>query len=167
MGKLQSHDRKGENEVCQKAEPLLHLLERRSESRKIFIKNRCLHPECAETHHTSLHDYFKKKVEETAVKDAKVRMSKLAQVQKIYLQIVPIKVRATHGEYISTYALLDTGSERTLIRSDFAKRLNLRKNSKIVNISSIKDSGELINVDEVKLYVMDGKNTSTFYINKA
>ena len=66
-------------------------------------KNRYLHPECVETHHTSLHDYFKK-VEETAVEDAKVCMSKLPQVQNIYLQIVLIKVRATNGEYISTYA---------------------------------------------------------------
>ena len=81
---------------------------------------------------------------------------------------MPIKVRATSGEYISTYASLDPGSERTLICSDFAKKKkNLRKNSKIVNFSSIKDSGELINVDEVKLYIIDEENTSSFQINKA
>ena len=80
---------------------------------------------------------------------------------------MPIKVRATSGEYISTYALLDPGSERTVICSDFAKKKNLRKNSKIVNFSSIKDSGELINVDEVKLYIIDEENTSSFHINKA
>ena len=34
---------------------------------------------CAKIHHTSLHDYFKKKVEET-LEDAKVWMSKLPQV---------------------------------------------------------------------------------------
>ena len=78
-----------------------------------------------------------------------------------------IKVRATNGEYISTYGLLDTGSGSTLIHSDFAKRLNLRKNCNIVNISSIKDSVELINVDEVKLYVIDEENTSSFHIKKA
>ena len=47
-------------------------------------KNRCHHPECAETHHRFLCDYFKKKVEETAMEDAKVYMSKLPQVQNIY-----------------------------------------------------------------------------------
>ena len=47
------------------------------------------------------------------------------------------------------------------------KKKNLRKNSKIVNFSSIKDSGELINVDEVKLYIIDEENTSSFQINKA
>ena len=60
------------------------------------------------------------------MEDAKVCMSKLPQVQNIYLQTVPIKVRATNGEHISTYALLDTRCESTLIRSDFAKRLNLQ-----------------------------------------
>ena len=39
MGKLQSHDQKGENEVCQKVEPLFQLLERGSQSRKMSIKN--------------------------------------------------------------------------------------------------------------------------------
>ena len=57
-------------------------------------------------------------------------------------------------------------SESTLIRSGFAKRLNLWKNSKIVNISSIKEFGELLNADEVKLYVIDEENTSRFHINK-
>ena len=47
-------------------------------------KNRCHHPKCAETHHRFLHDYFKKKVEETAMEDVKVYMSKLPQVQNIY-----------------------------------------------------------------------------------
>ena len=94
-------------------------------------------------------------------------MSKLPIVQNLYLQNVLIKVRVTNGEYISTYAFLDIGSKSTLIRSKFAKRLNLWENSKLVNISSIKDSGELINVDEVELYVTDEVHTSSFHINKA
>ena len=40
-------------------------LKRDHRAEKCPSKNRCLHPECAETHHTSLHDYFKKKVEAT------------------------------------------------------------------------------------------------------
>ena len=74
-------------------------------------------------------------------------------------------MRATNGEY--TYALLDTGCKSTLTHSDFAKRLNLRKNSNTVNITSTKDSEELINVDEVELYVTDEENTSSLHINKA
>ena len=101
------------------------------------------------------------------MEDAKVCMSKLPQVQNIYLRIVPIKVRATNGEYTSTYVLLDPVSESTLIRRDFAKTLNLRKNSNIVNISSIRDSRGLLNEDEIKSYVIDEENTSIFYIYKA
>ena len=94
-------------------------------------------------------------------------MYKLPQVRNIWPQIVPIKVRAADGEYISNYALLDTEMESTLIRSDFAKGLNVRKNCKIVNISNIKDSRELVNVDEVELYVTDEEIKSSFDINKA
>ena len=134
-----------------------NLLKKDHRAEKSPSKNRCLHQECAETSQPSFYNYFKK-VEETAVEDTKVCMSELPQVQNIYLKIAPIKGRATHGEYISTYALLDTRSESTLIRSDFTRRLNSRKNSKIVNISSIRDSGELINEDKVKLYVIDKEN---------
>ena len=63
-----------------------------------------------------------------------------------------------------SYALLDTGSQSTLVCSDFVKRLNLRKNFKIVNITSIIDLGELFLVDEVKLHVMDVENTSRFHM---
>ena len=55
MLKLQSHNRKGEIEVCQKAEPLVQLLER---PEKCPSKNKCFHPECAETHYKSLHDFL-------------------------------------------------------------------------------------------------------------
>ena len=119
-------------------------------------KNRCHHPKCAETHHRFLHDYFKKKVEETAMEDVKVYMSKLPQVQNIY-RLRLSKWEQQNGEYISTYALLDTGNESTLIHKDFAKKIKL---------SSIEDSGELINVDEVNLYLIDEENTSSFHINK-
>ena len=61
---------------------------------------------------------------------------------------------------------MDIGRKNTLILSDFAKRLNFRKNPKIVNISNIKGFVELLNVDEVKLYVIDEENTSSFHINK-
>ena len=108
--------------------------------------------------------FCKKNPEEiTAVENAKVCMSKLPQVQNIYPKIALIETRATKGEHISTYSLLDTGSESTMIRKDFSKRLNLRKNSKIVNISSIKYSGELV----IKLYVIDEEDTPNFHINKA
>ena len=43
-----------------------------------------------------------------------------------------------------TYALLDTGSESTLIRGDFMRKLRLKGKAKIVNISSIRDTGKAI-----------------------
>ena len=65
-------------------------LKRGHRTEKCLSKNRYLHPKCVETHHTSLHNCFKKKVEETTVEDAKVCKSKLPQVQNIYLNILQL-----------------------------------------------------------------------------
>ena len=40
--------------------------------------------------------------------------------------------------------MLDTGSESTLIRGDFMRKLRLKGKAKIVNISSIRDTGKAI-----------------------
>ena len=80
----------------------------------------------------------------------------------MFLQIVPVKVKPKGGRFISTYALLDSGSESTLVQEDFLKRLDLEGKTKLVNISSIRDAGETIRVKEVKLQIVDHGNTSIF-----
>ena len=55
-------------------------------------------------------------------KTLKCASQKIPKVQNIYLLIVPINVKTVNGRYVSTYALLDTGSESTLVRRHFAKR---------------------------------------------
>ena len=47
------------------------------------------------------------------------------------------------------------------------KRLDLEGKTKLVNISSIKDTGENIRVKEVKLQILDHGNTSIFHIDGA
>ena len=137
-------------------------------SDKCTSKNRCLQTDCAELHHTSLHDYFKKKSkDDTEDYEKKVYVSKTSATQKIFLEIVPVKVKSSNGSFLSTYALLDTGRESTLIRADFARKLKLKGKAKRVIISSIKDSGENINVQEVEIQVIDNNNTSSFVIKEA
>ena len=64
------------------------------------------------------------------------------------------------GETISTFALLDNGSQSTLIREDFVKQLKLKGCSRTINISSIKDDLESVKVKEIslKIYDIDHKN---------
>ena len=72
-----------------------------------------------------------------------------------FLQIVPVKVMKNNGETIITSALLDNGSQSTLIREDFAKQLKLKRNFRTRNISSIKDELESVKVKEINLKIYD------------
>ena len=58
---------------------------------------------------------IKKKVDDTDKENTKVCMSKTAKHQAAFLQIVPVNVKSKGGRFISTYALLDSGSESTLV----------------------------------------------------
>ena len=70
--------------------------------------------------------------------------------ERIFLQIVPVKVTKNDSETISIFALLENGSQSTLIREDFAKQLKLKRYSRTINISSIKDEPESVKVKERK-----------------
>ena len=61
--------------------------------------------------------------------------------------MVLVKVIKNDGETISTFTLLDNGSQSTLIREDFAKQLKLKGYSRAISISSIADEQESVKVD--------------------
>ena len=63
-------------------------------------------------------------------------------------------------EIISTFLLLDNGSQSTLVREDFAKYPNLKRYSRTINITRTKDEPESVNVKEITLKIchMDDKN---------
>ena len=106
-------------------------------------KNTCNTSDCDKKHHTSLHDHFISVKKEEGKDDAAdlpatvdsdasngvkethhsghVRSKK----KDTYLMIVPVVLRSPIGEDIFTYALLDDGSESSLLRKDIARRLQL------------------------------------------
>ena len=75
------------------------------------------------------------------------------------MQIVPVKVHGKGNGTFDTYALLDSGSQSTLIRDDDAKRLGLKGKRKFVHIATVKDQAESIQVEEfgVKVSSRDGE----------
>ena len=83
--------------------------------------------------------------------ETKVGISKTAKQQAVFLQIVPVKAKSKGGNFISTHALLDSGSGSTLTRAGVWKRLELDGTTKLVITSSVKNTGETIRVKEVKL----------------
>ena len=63
---------------------------------------------------------------------------------KVNLQIVPVQISNSAWKREKIYALLDTGSQSTLIRENFAAELKLYRNKTKIKMSSIKDEAESI-----------------------
>ena len=127
-------------------------------------KNTCFRHGCKEKHHTTLHDYFLEKRTSGENKNDN-RNNEIFHAltgtspRSIYLQIVPVKVHGKGNVTFDTYALLDSGSQSTLIRDDVAKRLGLKGKRKFIRIATVKDQAESIQVEEfgVKVSSRDGE----------
>ena len=118
-------------------------------------RNTCFISGCSDKHHTSLHEHFttqeKGTKEEKSSYNAMVRSAK----KDIFLQVVPVVLHgSTDTQTVTTYALLDDGSESTLLRADIAKKLHLRGNRQFLNVSTVVEkSREPIPSTEVELNV--------------
>ena len=58
----------------------------------------------------------------------------------VYLQVVPVRVKNERGFWVETYAMLDTGSQCTLITKSLCKELNLQGRKSKINFGTIRDS---------------------------
>ena len=144
---------------------------------KCKSKNTCFKEGCSAKHHTTFHDYFplkrkkRDKDRKNHVKDGSKSTKKEGEIVKVntyntskvskrvFLQIGPVNVK-NDGETISNFTLLVHGSQSTFIREDFIKQLKLKRYSRTINISSIRDEPETVKVKEMSLmiYDMDHKN---------
>ena len=127
-------------------------------------KRHCFTEGCQKRHHTSLHDSLKGK---PPVKSKHDEIPKLVDstvgVMKgnrhVYLQIVPVKVtnRLNHKSSY-TYALLDGGSQCTIIKKSLCMKLGLNGRLEQLNVGTFKDD-EKITTKIVSLNVssQDGK----------
>ena len=59
---------------------------------------------------------------------------------QVYLQVVPVRVVNARGSWIDTYAMLDTGSQCTLITKSLCDELNLQGKKTKINFGTIRDS---------------------------
>ena len=142
-------------------------------------KHRCYVKSCKSKHHTSLHDALSKNNDSTikSLTDSKksdksrdgsndsTEKSKTSKVnctssnRHVYLQVVPVRIRNSRGQYVSTYALLDPGSQCTIIRKDISDKLNLPGIPLKVDIGTVMDKGQTTKIKEVEfeLTSMDGQ----------
>ena len=84
--------------------------------------------------------------------------------KRVLMQILPVKVKTIDGRTM-TYALLDNGSQSTLIRSDFVKGSALKGYKKTISISSAIDEVEEVKVEEVSLRIQDVKEENELHIS--
>lgn len=137
-------------------------------------KNSCFETGCSERHHTMLHKYFtgekhtdkSKKPEAPFPKfSGETQLSDLTK-GTVYLSVVPVQLVGSGSAIVSTYSLLDSGSQSTLLQQDIAKRLKLRTVRKTISISAIKDTGKPLKVQETALEVESKENGSKIQISQ-
>ena len=118
-------------------------------------RGRCLAKGCKKRHHTVLHEYFSaskynenqsSKGDEPDDKEIDVSDKSTGEfngmvrgTSEVYLQVVPVVLHANNRKY-RTYALLDSGSQFTLIRASVAKRLKLHGEKKNIGYETVKEN---------------------------
>ena len=73
----------------------------------------------------------------------------------VYLQILPVKVHSPDGLCIDTFAMLDTGSQATLVRKTVADRLGLRGPEFDLNLGHISGVAQARKSQRVRFAMSD------------
>ena len=136
---------------------------------KCKSKHTCSKNDCSAKHHTTLiqifHEYFLSNQTDRSKKRRKEDPKQNLNIKRI--QILPVKVK-TIGGRTTTYALVDNGSQITLIRDGFVQGLKLKGYKKTISISSVIDEVheiEEVKVKEVSLRIQGMKEENELHIS--
>ncbi|XP_066933479.1 uncharacterized protein [Clytia hemisphaerica] len=134
-------------------------------------KKTCFAKGCKKHHHTTIHQAIvnlesKAKPEFSKDKDRKDG-PKLPSINmtrndyNVFLKVVPVTVTNQAGHSVNTYALLDSGSQCTLITKSLCQSLKLPGKVKKVSFGTIKDEEEMqAKIVNLKLSSTDGSFVS-------
>ncbi|XP_074659583.1 uncharacterized protein LOC141912256 [Tubulanus polymorphus] len=126
----------------------------------------CKEPGCGKRHHTLLHVKRKIKINDIEQKNQTQNLDTCnsesqasssqgvapsaiernivlgldSNCSDVYFQVLPIVVQGANGRRISTYGLLDSGSDVTLIREDLAIDLGLSGKKQVLTINTLHSS---------------------------
>jgi hypothetical protein len=115
----------------------------------------CKVPGCKSKHHTSLHRQRPSSAR-GATHDAQVNVLQ-GKRSTIYFQVLAVIAQGHNGRCISTYALLDSASDITLINSDLAHDLGLRGQTKTLTVNTM-TSSSTVNSSCVSVSVRESNN---------
>jgi len=150
-------------------------LSRRHSQRECTSKRTCMTEGCRKRHHTTLDKAFetytgRQKASETpnSPDASNKNLQTLSTTsgssinRQVFLQVVPIKVSNASGKTVKSYALLDGGSQCTIIRKTLCQSLNLPGRTKTTEIGTLKGPGDSIHAKMVELEIslLDGRYKS-------
>ena len=95
----------------------------------------CREPGCGRKHHTSLHRDRPPSIS-TAENEHQVNNIQ-SKKPKVYFQVLPVVVQGLNGRNVKTYALLDSGSDITMINTDLAKTLGLKGQPRSLTVQTL------------------------------
>ena len=87
--------------------------------------------------------------------------------KEIILQIVPVTLHSPDGKMVDTYALLDGGSQVTLVREDVCEKLGLDIEERTTRIKTVKDVAEPLKTGAVSLEISDRNGEVWFEVDDA
>ena len=114
-------------------------------------KFKCKIEGCGLSHHTLLHKPklpVKKKDEDDGYKrgdipNARNNTTTLETSDAVLLQVVPVRVIGHHGAATTTFAMLDSGSEITLVDPSLMEQLGVQGRSDKLLVSTVSDENDL------------------------
>ncbi len=108
-------------------------------SNECVSKRRCSVNKCGKSHSPILHEALVKSDKLESSMGASVAATRL-QSPTVFLQTLPVRLHTQNGRVVDTYAMLDTGSQATLIRESFAKDLGLNGPKASLCIGNIREN---------------------------
>ena len=138
-------------EFVQKEQLCQNCLGRDHLAAKCSSKWSCFKDGCVLKHHTSLHDVFVKIPEVSKdPKEEKVDNKTVGvmttEVQDVFLQVVPIEVASSNGKSAESYALIDPGSQCTMVCDDLSDSLEVKGFAQRARIGTIHGPGDVQSV---------------------
>lgn len=116
---------------------------------------------CNEQHLLVLHEVATKAFTVTA-SSSMVYVSQSSHSSRVMVKVVPVQLHS-RGKTLDTYAVLDDGSERTILLPAAARHLGLQKEDEVLSLRTIRQDVVKLNGASVSFEVCNPNNTQVKY----